>query len=167
MEVGLGVFVAYLDVQHVELGGCSSVPCGARQLEIVLIALGARCGVFAGSSVVVIIDGAAASVADALVCVFDFGLSGEARAGESSVGLFFFEDELPCIQVRVVMILEDAYSFGPFLLLRAVGGVLEEDVVESEELFGFLANAVVEVLAPEGLLTVDFHGWSNAALEAW
>ena len=80
---------------------------------------------------------------------------------------FLLEDELPSIQVGIVRILNDACSFGPFLLLRAIGGVLDEDVVEPEELLGLHADIVVEVLAPESLLPFDFHGWWDAALETW
>ena len=102
-----------------------------------------------------------------LVIVFDLGLSGKARAQASSVGFFCFKDELPGIQVRVIGVLENASGVGPFLLLRAVGSVSEQHVVEAKELFGFDAGAVVKILAPVGLLSVGLHGWSNAALEAW
>ena len=54
---------------------------------------------------------------------FNLGLGREARTQTSSVGAFGFEDELPCIQVGVVIVLKDAYGFNPLLLLRSVGGV--------------------------------------------
>ena len=77
------------------------------------------------------------SETDGLVISFNLGLSREARTQTSSMGAFGFEDELPSIQVGIIVVFKDASGFSPLVLLRAVGGVFIQRVVEAKGAFLF------------------------------
>ena len=110
----------------------------------------ARCGLFSDTR--------------GVVCVLDRG--GEARAQACSVRSFSFEDKLPCIQIGIIIVFEDASGFNPLLLFRAVACMFVKGVIESEEPFGLDVGGVIEVLAPLGLAPISFHGRSDSALQA-
>ena len=102
-----------------------------------------------------------------MVCVLDLSPGGEARAYTCSVRSFCLEDQLPCIQVEVIVVFKDAPGLDPFLLFRSVPGVFVKGVVIAKELFDLNVGGVVEILPPVGLVSIGFHGRGDAALQAW
>ena len=82
------------------------------------------------------------------MCIIDFFTSGEAEILSCSVWSFCLQDQLPGIEVVVLVVLKDARRIDSFLLFRPVPGMFVESVVIAKQFLDLVVGVVVEILPP-------------------